>query len=116
MLKVFRYAMPIPAAKPYHVVPPSVVRNVRMSVPVVAVVVKVGAVALPHFTAAGHVAVRDPVPSWMRMRGKLPAVPEAGGFENVNVQFPVIVILNTLPAVRSTVYAVLLFAVTSVSP
>jgi hypothetical protein len=92
-----------PAAKLHQVVPPSVVINVRTSVPVDAVVVRVGAVPPAQSTDAGHVAVLEPVASCTSIKVKLPAFPDAGGFEKVKVQFPVIVILKTLPLLRSTV-------------
>jgi len=72
----------------------------------VAVVVNVGVEALGYFTDAGHVAVRDPVASCVRISMKLYDTPEAGGLVNVNVQLPVIVILKMLAVDRSTVYAV----------
>jgi len=62
-LKVGDVAEPPPAVNPYHTVPPSVVKKENASVPVVAVVLSVGAVPPGHFTEAGHVTVLLPVPS-----------------------------------------------------
>ena len=59
--------------------------KLKISTPVDAVVVIVGAVPLGHLTPV-NVAVRDPVPSWINFRIKdVPLV--AVGM--VNVQFPV---------------------------
>jgi len=76
--------------------------NVRMSRPVVAVVVIVGAVPLGHFTEV-NVAVLPPVPSCTTIKMKdLPAV--AVGI--VNVQFPVRVTVCTVPLVNERVWVV----------
>ncbi len=101
--------------KPKYLVPPSTVRKVRTS-NLLAVVVSVGAVAAGHLTAAGQVAVREPVPSCWRISVNEQAVPVAFGLENVKVQLPVIIKLNALPVEISIVYEVLVLAVTSVSP
>jgi len=98
---------------PYHLVPPSVVINASTST-ALAVVVRVGAVPPAQSTAAGHVAVREPVPSCFKTSVKLLAVPEAGGFEKVKERLPSIVISNTLPSSRLRV--VVPVPVVSVSP
>lgn len=73
----------------------------KMSV-LLAVVVNVGVEPFGHLTDAGHVAVRDPVPSWSKISMKLYDTPEDGGLVNVNVQLPVIVISKMLAVERST--------------
>jgi len=72
-----------------------------------AVVVNVGVDPFGHFTEAGHVAVRDPVASCVKISIKLNEVPEAGGLVNVNVQLPVIDTLKMLAVDRSAAKAVL---------
>ena len=59
------------------------------SVPVLAVVVSVGALAPGHLTVAGHGAVREPVASCINSRSRWPTLP---GAVNVKVQLPVRVI------------------------
>ncbi len=74
-----------------------------MSMPVVAVVVSVGAVPLGNLTPV-NVAVREPVPSCVQIKIKdLPAV--AVGM--VNVQLSVIVTVCTVPFVSDNVCVVL---------
>ena len=65
-----------------------------------AVAVKVGAIALGQSTEAGHVTVREPVPSCFCIKIKL--LP-ATGVGNVYVQLPVRVKICTVPPARSIV-------------
>ena len=85
---------------PYQLVPSAT--KVKMSRPVVAVVVNVGATPPANFTDV-KVAVREPVPSCTTIKmNDLPAV--AVGM--VNVQLPVSVTVCTVPLVRAMVTAV----------
>jgi hypothetical protein len=79
-----------------------------------AVVVSVGVEAFGHLTAAGHVAVRDPVASCLMINVKLVALPDATGLLNVNVVLPVKVRLKIFAVLRSTVYVVVTVAFTVV--
>ena len=65
--------------------------------------VSVGAVPAGHFTDEGQVTVRLPVGSCLSARINLPTVPEAGGFENVNVQLALRMRLKEFPLSRSIV-------------
>lgn len=69
-----------------------------------AVVVRIGAPAVPHLTELGQVMVREPVPSW-KASSVSDRIAPADGLVRVIVQLLVSVNFCTLPLVRLSVIA-----------
>ena len=102
---------------PYHVVPPSVVKNTQMST-AFAVVVRDSADAPPGNLnePPAQATVLPAVPSFGNIKVMEVEEPEPTGEDNVIVALPVRVAVNTLPFVQVSVRAVpVLPAATTVS-
>ena len=86
-----------PAEKPYHIVPPSIVVNTRISTPEV---VRSGADDPAQSTEPGQFTVCDP--PLVKIKVNDPEFAEAGGLLKVKVVVPVSTVpLTTFPFVRS---------------